>query len=128
MRGRYHAPVNDILDLWVPGGIVGSHVHIVEHIEYRVRVLEAAEFVQLAVSDTKHEVTGAPGVDHAVDGIVYGIVELQDVSVHTGVSLCSSSFAQRCRSWDHLPEQEDKGNTKAAHFAKACVGKGSTNL
>jgi hypothetical protein len=65
----------------VPGVIVGLQVEVVEDIEHRVGVLEAAELVQLAVTYAQHEVASAASVDHPVDGVVDRVIELQNVPI-----------------------------------------------
>lgn len=81
----YHSPIDDILDLGVPAAVVRLQVEIVEDVEHRVGILEAAELVELSVSHTEHKVARAPGVDHSVDCIIEGVVELQDVPVEEKV-------------------------------------------
>ncbi len=46
----YHAPVDNILNAWVPCGIVWPHILVIKYVKHRVGVLHASKDVEFAIS------------------------------------------------------------------------------
>ena len=74
-----HSVIDHVLDARMPC-LIGHHIKIVLDAKCRVRVLEGSEDAKFAISNAKNQIASSARIDHSIDGVIDGIVELKNIA------------------------------------------------
>lgn len=85
-----HSIVNCVFNCWMPISL-RKRVAVTNNVAHGMTVLEASELA-LSISNTQNKVAGSLCGLHAMDGLIEGLVPLENISEHEGKRIAESAF------------------------------------